>query len=146
MAVVSSIRGPVWPENELLAAEKKLSQDRVLVTESADKATCPGHSSDSKEYPTGWKLFIVIVSLCLGTLLVAIDNTILAVAIPTITSTFGSLSDVGWYGSAYLLTVTALQPTFGNLYKYFHVKVTYLASIIIFEGKQGVNAGTSRLY
>ena len=87
-------------------------------------------------YPTGWKLALIIAPLCLGTLLIAIDNTILAVAIPTITTEFNSLQDIGWYGSAYLLAVTALQPTFGNIYKHFHVKAAYLISIVIFEGQK----------
>ena len=30
---------------------------------------------------------------------------------PRITSEFHSIEDVGWYGSVYLLTTTALQPT-----------------------------------
>lgn len=34
----------------------------------------------------------------------------LATAIPTITTVFDSLGDVGWYGSSYLLTTTSLQP------------------------------------
>lgn len=58
------------------------------MTKSENEATFLAPSSDVNEYPTGWRLFIVIASLCLGTLLVAIDNTIPAVAIPTITSTF----------------------------------------------------------
>ena len=85
-------------------------------------------------YPAGWKLAIIIISLSLGNLLIAIDNTIIAVAIPVITTRFNSLNDVGWYGSAYLLSITALQPTFGNVYKYFDVKATYLISIVVFEG------------
>lgn len=86
------------------------------------------------QYPAGWRLAVIITSLCLGTLLIALDNTILTVAIPKITTVFNSLNDVGWYGSAYLLSITALQPTFGNFYKYFDVKVVYLVSIAIFEG------------
>lgn len=86
-------------------------------------------------YPRGWRLAIIITSLALGTLLLAIDATILAVAIPRITTVFNSLNDVGWYGSAYLLTITALQPIWGNIYKYFNVKVTYLTAIIIFESQ-----------
>ena len=82
----------------------------------------------------GWRLAITIVSLCLGTSLVAIDNNILAVAIPQISSDFHSLGDVGFYGSAYLLTVTALQPSFGHVYKFFDVKTAYMVSILIFEG------------
>jgi hypothetical protein len=34
---------------------------------------------------------------------VALDNTIIATAIPKFTSRFRSLDDVGWYSSAYFL-------------------------------------------
>jgi hypothetical protein len=53
---------------------------------------------DNKEYPTGLRLVLIIVSLCISTLLVALDGTIIATAIPTITSDFNSLDDVAWYG------------------------------------------------
>ena len=92
-------------------------------------------SHEQTPNPSGWRLAIIITSLCLGTLLVAIDTSIIAVAIPKITTVFDSLDDVGWYGSAYLLSITALQPTVGTVYKYFDVKTTYLTSVIIFEGQ-----------
>ena len=85
-------------------------------------------------YLTSWRLAVVVSSLYLGTLLVAIDTTIISVAVPKISTVFKALDDIAWYGSAYLLTVTACQPSFGNLYKYFNVKHTYLTSIIVFEG------------
>ena len=89
----------------------------------------------SGRYMKGLRLWVTILALALGTLLVAIDNTIIAVAIPKISSVFNSLSQVGWYGSAYLLTVTAMQPTCGRLYKFFDMKYTFLCSVLIFEGK-----------
>ncbi|KAL8827933.1 MAG: hypothetical protein Q9170_006815 [Blastenia crenularia] len=92
-----------------------------------------GINGTKPEYPQGWRLALIMISLCLGTLLVAIDNTIIGVAVPQISTVFDSLDDVGWYGSAYLLTVTALQPTFGNVYKYFDIKTTYMASVLVFE-------------
>lgn len=85
-------------------------------------------------YPTGWRLALILAALLFGTLLVAIDNTIIGVAVPKITTDFRALDDVGWYSSAYLIAVTALQPSYGNIYKFFHVKLTYLAAIVIFEG------------
>jgi hypothetical protein len=89
----------------------------------------------TEPYPSGWRLYIIVVALLLGTLLVAIDNTIIGVVIPRITTVFQALTDVGWYGSTYLLTVTGFQPIFGNLYKLFQVKIIYLISVLIFEGK-----------
>ena len=55
--------------------------------------------SEEPEYPTGAKLGIIIASLCLSVFLMALDNTIIATAIPKITNHFKSLDDVGWYGS-----------------------------------------------
>jgi hypothetical protein len=40
---------------------------------------------------------------------------------------------VGWYGSAYFLTMCAFQLFWGRLYTFFNLKWTYLASIGIFE-------------
>jgi len=54
-------------------------------------------------------------------------------AIPQITDDFNSLTDVGWYGSAYLLTFCAFQLLFGKLYTFFPVKAVFLTSILIFE-------------
>lgn len=66
---------------------------------------------------------------------------IIGVAIPKITTEFNSLDDIAWYGSAYLLTVTAFQPLFGSLYKFFNTKITYLTSIVIFEGMEKAPRG-----
>jgi MFS family permease len=56
-----------------------------------------------------------------------------ATAIPKITTVFDSLGDVGWYGSSYLLTTAALQPSFGRVYTYFSIKRTYLFALVLFE-------------
>ncbi|KAK8037680.1 hypothetical protein PG991_001026 [Apiospora marii] len=87
--------------------------------------------SDGKLH--SWRLVTVIGSLCLGVFLFGLDVSIIAVAIPQITTQFQSLADVSWYGSAYMLTLTAFQPLFGNLYKFFNAKVVYLASLSVFE-------------
>ena len=85
------------------------------------------------QYLTGWRLVTVILSLYLGAFVMALDTNIINVALPKISSEFHALEDVAWYGSAYLLTVTAFQPAFGNLYKYFDIENTYKICIIIFE-------------
>ncbi|ESZ94686.1 hypothetical protein SBOR_4937 [Sclerotinia borealis F-4128] len=84
-------------------------------------------------YPHGLKLAVILAALCLAVFLVALDQTIIATAIPKITDQFNSIQDIGWYGSAYLLTTTALQPTFGRIYTIFSIKLTFIAAIIIFE-------------
>ncbi len=86
------------------------------------------------EYPSPFRLTIVLLSLFLGTFLVAIDTTIVSVAIPKISTQFHALNDVGWYGSAYLITMTAFQPAGGTVYKFFNAKCVYLTAILVFEG------------
>ena len=61
------------------------------------------------------------------------DRLIISTAIPQITDEFNSAGDIGWYGTAYLLTSCAFQLVFGKLYKIFSVKVTFLTSILLFE-------------
>ncbi|MCJ1288930.1 hypothetical protein MMC34_000461 [Xylographa carneopallida] len=90
-------------------------------------------AQDDIVYPTGVKLAIISVALCLSVFLVALDNTIIATAIPRITDQFHALDDIGWYGSAYLLTTCAFQLFFGKLYTFFSIKWVYLAAIAIFE-------------
>ncbi|KAJ5293876.1 hypothetical protein N7508_008697 [Penicillium antarcticum] len=88
---------------------------------------------DGTEYPTGVKLALIALALCLSVFLVALDNSIIATAIPKITDKFHSLEDVGWYGSAYLLTTASLQLLFGKFYSFFSIKWVYLIAIGIFE-------------
>lgn len=100
-----------------------------------DSPTGPQSSTQTETYLTSWRLFIVIGTLFLGIFLFGLDVNIIGVAIPKITTEFGSLDKVAWYGSAYLLTVTAFQPGFGNLYRFFNAKIVYLSSLFVFEGK-----------
>lgn len=115
------------PKNGSTAATSA-EKNNVVRNESA--TTTP-------EYPVAWKLFAILAALCLAVFLVALDQTIVAVAVPKITDHFHSLDDVGWYvwhrfanseyanisryGSAYLLTRAALQPSFGRVYGQYDV-------------------------
>jgi len=63
----------------------------------------------------------------------ALDNTIIAMAIPMISDGFHALGDVAWYGPAYLLTTCAFQLFFGRLYSFFSIKSVFLAAVTLFE-------------
>ena len=92
-----------------------------------------GEPKPNVEYPVGFRLFAIVIALILSIFLVALDMTIVATAIPRITDEFHSLNQVGWYGSAFFLTVAAFQSMWGKAYKYFLLKPTFLFSIFIFE-------------
>lgn len=79
------------------------------------------------------KLVLLLVSVLTSMFLVALDRTIISTAIPQITNDFHSLPDVGWYGSAYLLTCCSFQLLYGKIYTFYPIKWVFLASILLFE-------------
>ncbi|KAK2829894.1 hypothetical protein FQN49_007153 [Arthroderma sp. PD_2] len=99
--------------------------------DTADNTT-PG-SGDETEYPGKFALSFIVVALILSIFLIALDMTIVATAIPTITAQFNSLDQVGWYGSAFFLTVASFQSTWGKAFKYFPLKTVFMLAIFVFE-------------
>ena len=61
------------------------------------------------------------------------DRTIISTAIPTITDEFHSLNDVGWYGSAYMLTACCFLLLIGRVYTFYNPKWVFLSTIGLFE-------------
>lgn len=123
---------PLTPPEEAVKADEAQLPPRG--SKSKDEE---GNMPDEDDYAKlpRWRLGLVILSLWIGTLLVAIDTTIISVAIPRIVTHFKALDHVGWYGSAYLFAVTAFQPAFGSIFRLFDAKWTYLACMVVFEGR-----------
>ena len=90
-------------------------------------------ASSELAYPATSKVLVIIGGLFLVLFLVALDRLIIGVAIPSITDQFDSLGDVGWYGSAYLLTSCAFMLLMGKIYTFVNPKWVYLASLVVFE-------------
>ncbi|KAH6723201.1 major facilitator superfamily transporter [Leptodontidium sp. MPI-SDFR-AT-0119] len=85
------------------------------------------------EHMAGVKLWLLVTAITLGTSLVLLDMSIIATAIPQITTEFHTLADVGWYGSSYLLANSTLQPLTGKLYSRLNIKYIFLAFFALFE-------------
>ncbi|KAI1391258.1 uncharacterized protein F4822DRAFT_179775 [Hypoxylon trugodes] len=80
-------------------------------------------------YPEGIQLVMIMVSVFVSMFLVALDRLIISTAIPVIADEFHSLPDIGWYGSAYLLTTCAFQLLFRKVSSFSPVKGNFLATI-----------------
>ncbi|KAI9865978.1 MAG: MFS sugar transporter [Trichoglossum hirsutum] len=124
----ASVPATATSQATTLAVDKE-SDVRTEVGTETSRST----KEDEEEYPSGIKLLIISIALCLAVFLVALDNTIIATAIPKITDHFKALDDVGWYGSSYLLCTCAFQLLFGKIYTFYSVKWTFLTAIFIFE-------------
>jgi len=75
---------------------------------------------------------LVIFGLMLGMLLAALDQTIVATALPTIVGDLHGLSHLSWVVTAYLLTSTASTPIWGKLGDLYGRKVFFQAAIVVF--------------
>ncbi|KAK4153860.1 MFS thioclapurine efflux transporter tcpA [Chaetomidium leptoderma] len=86
-----------------------------------------------KTYPGGFKLTMIVISLCMSLFLCGLDQTVITTAVPIITNEFHTLEDIGWYTAAYLLTTSAFQIAYGRLYTPLSVKIVFLVALAVFE-------------
>ncbi|KAK4164945.1 putative HC-toxin efflux carrier [Cladorrhinum sp. PSN259] len=101
--------------------------------EPAELATVNTTATEDIVYPSGLRFVLLISATFVSMFLVSLDRLIISTAIPEITNDFNSVTDIGWYGSAFLLTNCGFQLIFGKLFVVFSVKITFLIAIIIFE-------------
>ncbi|KAM0298605.1 hypothetical protein ACHAPM_008679 [Fusarium culmorum] len=125
-------------QDERLGSDKNaFQQQQQPAGTSKPEIATPGPAFDQEALenykPKTLKFWLIIVSVFAAMLLVALDRTIIATAIPQITNDFQSLGDIGWYGSAYMLTTAAFQLIFGRIYRFYDLKKTFLACILTFE-------------
>ncbi|KAJ7119611.1 ABC transporter, partial [Mycena epipterygia] len=82
---------------------------------------------------TGKKLAIVFIAMLLSILLVALDQTILATALPRIASDFQSFSLQGWVASLFILAQTVFLLFYGQVLRIFPAKWVLVTAIITLE-------------
>jgi EmrB/QacA subfamily drug resistance transporter len=78
------------------------------------------------------QILVVMAGLMLGMLLAALDQTIVATALPTIAGDLHSLSRLSWVVTAYLLASTVSTPLWGKLGDLYGRKTFFQAAIVIF--------------
>ena len=78
------------------------------------------------------QVVIVFSALMLGMLLAALDQTIVATALPTIVGDLGGASHLSWIVTAYLLASTVSTPLWGKLGDLYGRKRFYQGAIVLF--------------
>jgi hypothetical protein len=140
----TSRQGSIGKEKTGMDDEPSEKEDGSIRNETSAES-----EDDEGEYPDVVRMLFIVIALVLSVFLacllpstqsgrtdelqVALDGTIVATAIPKITDEFHGLDLVGWYGSAYFLTLGSFQSTWGKAYKYFPLKITFLCSVFVFE-------------
>src|SRR4051794_11330784 len=74
----------------------------------------------------------ILVALALGVLLAALDQTIVATALPTVAGDLGGLTDIAWVVTAYLVAETVSMPLYGKLGDVIGRKPVLMGAITLF--------------
>ena len=99
------------------------------MTTTADAGTVPAGQPQTLERR---RVLVIIGALLLGMLLAALDQTIVATALPTIAGDLHGLSHLSWVVTAYLLASTVSTPLWGKLGDMYGRKRFFQAAIVIF--------------
>lgn len=133
------------PAGDFLLEQEERSQHKhelvTLPSSESKEVSTDGVPIEEGQWLSGLPLSTILGAICLVCFLMLLDTSIVVTAIPRITSDFHSLSDVGWYGSAYQLArcahwidfnwkltdievSAAFLPLTGKLYTNFTSKVS----------------------
>ncbi|MFU8840668.1 MAG: MDR family MFS transporter [Nitriliruptoraceae bacterium] len=78
------------------------------------------------------EILVILSGLMTGMFLVALNQTIVATALPTIAGELGGLDLIAWIVTAYLLAATAATPLFGRISDVYGRQRVFQAAIVIF--------------
>jgi MFS family permease len=123
-------RAPTPPRSSL--RESPLTPGGDLLDPPEAAITNAAATAPEPDYPTGAKYHAIVLSMSFVLILLGLDQSILATAVPTMTDHFHTVADVGWYSSAYRLMMCAFQFMFGKVYKIFSIKRVFLATVGVF--------------
>ena len=83
------------------------------------------------------QVMVIYGALALGMLLAALDQTIVATALPTIVGSLGGLNHLSWVVTSYLLASTASTPLYGKLGDLYGRKLLFQVAITIASAPTG---------
>ncbi|KAK4244981.1 major facilitator superfamily domain-containing protein [Corynascus novoguineensis] len=119
------------------AVRNKFEADTNATGNESYELNEPNNSNESEnaqqEFVTGWPLRGLATALGLVMFLALLDDSIVGTLTPAITSNFHSLDDAGWFGSAYMLPIAALQPLMGKVYSTMDQKWCFIGFLALFE-------------
>ncbi|MGH9198381.1 MAG: MDR family MFS transporter, partial [Acidimicrobiia bacterium] len=78
------------------------------------------------------QILVVMSGLMLGLFLAALDQTIVATALPTIVGELGGLEHLSWVVTAYLLASTVTAPLYGKISDLYGRKIVFQVAIGLF--------------
>ena len=121
------------PVNSLRTQIQADAQAFELVDVQEPSRENDNSENDETAYPSGIRLWMAVISVCTVSILFGLDLTIVAATVPSLTNYFKTVSDIGWYSSAYSLVTASFALLSGKLYSISRPRGLFMTSIAIFE-------------
>lgn len=106
---------------------------------SDNNENVPESTSTSK----GWRFWLIFLAVCVATLVIAVDISIVSTALPTIADDLGSAELFVWVANAYILATTVVQPIFGQMANIFGRRSLTIVAVLVFMLGSGLAGGAN---
>ncbi|KAF5724077.1 multidrug transporter [Fusarium mundagurra] len=125
----------------VIEAESRSCKQNETESAIGNPSSCSGSTSlqlkELNELPAsssrGWRFYGAFGTLCLVNFIIALDSTIICVALPTIAEDIGATAiEAFWCGTSFLLASTVVQPPVASLSHIFGRRSALLASLTVF--------------
>lgn len=144
--VPTSLSLPVSSNDDVVIAKTSLGKvvgrprDRLQIDAGLEESLGAGDgplagavaAEDETKYPTGIRFWLIILCNAIVLVFMGLDTSIVSTAVPSITDEFHTVTDVGWYSSAFRLCASAFAFMFGKMYTLFPLRPVFLASTATF--------------
>ncbi|KAI1412114.1 MFS general substrate transporter [Hypoxylon sp. FL1857] len=117
-----------------MAAESK---DGTSPSESVE----PIVTTPKKKHPI--QFWAIFAALCVLSFICALDASVIAVALPTITRDIGGATKYVWIANSFVIASTVPQPLYGQVANVFGRRIPFISAILLFILGSGIAGGAS---
>jgi EmrB/QacA subfamily drug resistance transporter len=123
---------PVAPERRIAQSAPAVVAEPIVQAPAADVEFTHEHVQEEVPERSHEEIMVIIVALMLAMLLAALDQTIVATALPRIATDLNGLDKLSWVATAYLLTSAVSTPLYGKISDQFGRKKIFQFAIVLF--------------
>lgn len=113
------------------------------IERASDMSDQEAAMASSPKVSKGWRFWLIFVAVCVATLVVAVDVSIISTALPTIAEDLHSAELFVWVANAYVLATTVVQPIYGQMANIFGRRSLTIISVLLFMLGSGLAGGAN---
>ena len=127
----------------LLDTDGKEDTLQPTVKPASDMSDQEAATAPPPKVSKGWRFWLIFVAVCVATLVVAVDVSIISTALPTIAQDLRSAELFVWVANAYVLATTVVQPIYGQMANIFGRRSLTIISVLLFMLGSGLAGGAN---